>query len=59
VSLKQLSENPVIRVLAVIVMIAAGIRLVFELLEPVWPYLLAALIICAAYRLHRWYQGRW
>lgn len=58
-SLKQLSENPVIRVLAVILMIAAGIRLIFELLEPVWLYLVAALIVIAGFQLWRWYVGRW
>jgi hypothetical protein len=46
-------------VLAVIVAVAAGIRLTFELLEPVWPYLLAALIVFAAFRISRWYRGRW
>jgi len=58
-SLKQLSENPLIRMLAVVVMIAAGIRLVFWLLAPVWPYLLVALLVFAAVRLVGWYQGRW
>ena len=45
--------------LAVVVMIAAGIRLVFWLLAPVWPYLLAALIAFAAVRLYGWWRGRW
>jgi hypothetical protein len=58
-SLKQLSENPLIRMLAVVVMIAAGIRLVFVLLAPVWPYLLAVLIAFAVFRLVSWYRGRW
>jgi hypothetical protein len=58
-SLKQLSENPLIRMLAVVVMIAAGIRLVFILLAPVWPYLLAALVVFLAVRFVAWYQGRW
>ncbi len=55
----KLSENPLIRVLAVIIAIAAGIRLVFELLEPVWPYLLVALIVFAAVRAVRWWRERW
>ena len=58
-SLKQLSENPLIRVLAVVVMIAAGIRLIYWLLEPVWPYLLAAVIVFTVLRLVRWYRERW
>jgi hypothetical protein len=45
--------------LAVIVAVAAGIRLVFQLLEPVWPFLLAAVIVFAAVRLRNWYRGRW
>jgi predicted PurR-regulated permease PerM len=58
-SLKQLSENPLIRMLAVIVMFAAGIRLIFELLEPVWPYLLAGLIAFAVFRVVKWHRERW
>jgi hypothetical protein len=58
-SLKQLSENPLIRMLAVVVLIAAGIRLVFWLLAPVWPYLLAAPIVFTVVRLVSWYRGRW
>ena len=57
--LKQLSENPVVRMLAVLVAIAAGIRLIFWLLAPVWPYLMAALIAFAVIRLVSWYRGRW
>ena len=53
-SLKQLSENPLIRMLAVIVMVAAGIRLVFWLLAPVWPYLLVALALVAVFVLAAW-----
>ncbi len=37
--------------LAVVVMVAAGIRLVFWLLAPVWPYLLAASIVFTVVRL--------
>ena len=48
-----------LRVLAVIVAIAAGIRLVFWLLQPVWPYLLAALLAFTVVRLVWWYRGRW
>ena len=53
-----MSENPLLRVLAVIVLIAAGIRLIFELLEPVWPYLLAVLIVLAVVRAWWWWRGR-
>jgi hypothetical protein len=45
--------------LTVIVLVAVGIRLVFWLLAPVAPYLLAALIVFTAARLVRWYRGRW
>jgi hypothetical protein len=48
-----------IRVLAVMIMIAAGIRLIFELLEPVWPFLLVALIALAGFQVWRWYARRW
>ncbi len=53
----KLSENPVIRMLAVIVMVAVGIRFVFWLLAPVWPYLLSASIVFAVVRLYG--GGRW
>jgi len=55
----KLSENPVMRVLAVIVSVAAGIRLAIALLEPVWPFLLAALLVFGVIRLAGWYRGRW
>lgn len=42
-----------------VVMVAAGIRLVYWLLEPVAPYLLAALIVFTVVRLVGWYRGRW
>ncbi len=45
--------------LAVIVLVAAGIRLVYELLAPVVLYLLAALIVFAVVRFVSWYRGRW
>jgi hypothetical protein len=45
--------------LAVIVLVAAGIRLAIALLEPVWPYLLAALLVFTVLRLAAWYRGRW
>ena len=45
--------------LAVIVMVAAGIRLVFELLEPVVPYLAVGLVGFTGLRLVSWYRGRW
>jgi len=45
--------------LAVIVLVAAGIRLVFWLLAPVWPYILTALIVFAAVRVVAWYRQRW
>lgn len=44
---------------AVIVLVAAGIRLIYWLLVPVAPYLVAALIVFAVVRLVGWYRGRW
>jgi hypothetical protein len=55
----NLSENPFIRMLAVIVAIAAGIRLIYWLLTPVAPYLLVALIAFTVVRLVTWYRSRW
>jgi hypothetical protein len=55
----KLSDNPVIRVLTVIVAIAVGIRITFELLEPVWPYLLAVPIALAVIKASSWWRGRW
>jgi hypothetical protein len=45
--------------LAVIVAIAAGIRLIFWLLAPVMPYLIAGLIGFAIFKLVDWYRNRW
>lgn len=42
-----------------VVLVAAGIRVVFELLKPLWPYLLAALVVFTALRVVSWYRGRW
>lgn len=55
----KLSESPMMRVLAVIVAIAVGIRIVFWLLEPVWPYLLAVFVIWAVWRIRVWWRDRW
>lgn len=55
----KLCEEPVIRMLTVIVAVAVGIRLIVWLLEPVLPYLLVALIVFTLIRLGRWYRGRW
>jgi len=49
----------VIRVLAVIIAIAVGIRIIFWLVCPVWPYLLGAVIAFTLFRLVRWHHGRW
>jgi hypothetical protein len=48
-----------VRMLAAVVLIAVGIRLTFELLEPVWPYLLVVTIMFAAIRVVTWWRGRW
>ena len=52
-------SNPWLRFFAGIVAVAVAIRLTFELLAPVAPYLLAALIVFAVVRLVSWYRGRW
>jgi hypothetical protein len=39
--------------------IAAGIRLIFELLFPVMPYLLGGIIVFGIYRVVRWYRELW
>ena len=54
-----MSGNLVVRMLAVIVLVAAGIRLIYELLEPVAVWLLVALIVFAIVRVVGWYRGRW
>jgi len=46
-------------VLAVVILVAAGIRLVFELLEPVWPLLAAVLVVFALFQAVRWCRDRW
>lgn len=48
-----------VRVLAVIILVASGMRLIFWLLCPVWPYLLGAIVAIALFRLVRWYRERW
>jgi len=45
--------------LVVMAAIAVGIRLIFELLAPVWPYLFAGLMLFAILRIISWYRGRW
>lgn len=52
-------HHPWLRFLAGIVAVAVAIRLVYELLLPVWPALLAVLIGVAAVRVVGWYRGRW
>lgn len=42
-----------------VVVVAAGIRIVYELLRPVWPYLLAAVVVFTVLRLVGWYRDRW
>lgn len=55
----KLSDNPVIRMLAVVVAVVVGIRLIFELIRPVMPYLVAALVLFTVFQLVRWYRQRW
>jgi hypothetical protein len=48
-----------LRVLTVIVLVAVGIRVVFRLLAPVWPYLLAVFVIWAVWQVRVWWLDRW
>lgn len=57
--LLKLSDSPTLRVLTVVVLVAVGIRFVFWLLEPVWPYLLAVLVIWALWQVRLWWLDRW
>jgi hypothetical protein len=42
-----------------IVAIAVAIRVIFELLAPVMPYLVALVVLVGIVRLVSWYRGRW
>jgi len=58
--LRSLSENPLIRMLAVIVAVAAGIRLIYYLLAPVFPWLVAVVVAFGIYKLVKWLRyERW
>lgn len=53
----EYARNPIIRVLAVIVAVAAGIRLIFWLLAPVIPWLLAVLAVAVVCKVVGWYSS--
>lgn len=55
----ELSENPVVQVLAAIIAVVVGIRIIFWLLRPIWPYLLIAVVGFAVFRLVHWHRNRW
>lgn len=55
----NLNENAAVRMLAVIVMIAAGIRIVYWLLLPTLRFLIVIMIAFAVVRVVGWYRGRW
>jgi hypothetical protein len=42
-----------------ILLVAAGIRIIFWLLTPVIPYLVAGVIAFTILKLISWYRGRW
>jgi hypothetical protein len=48
-----------VQVLAAIIAIVAGIRIVFWLLAPVWPYLLVVFAVWGLWRLRVWWLDRW
>jgi hypothetical protein len=52
-------NDPVIRFLSWVVAIAVAIRITFELICPVMPYLAAFALIVVIVRLVSWYRGRW
>jgi hypothetical protein len=55
----RLVENPIIRMLAVLIAVVAGIRLIYELLAPVLPYLAVGVVLFAVWRVVHWYRRRW
>lgn len=52
-------NNPYIRILAGFVAIAVAIRVIFDLLAPVFPYLLAAIVVFGVVQIARWWRDRW
>lgn len=52
-------HNPLVRMLVAMVLVAAGIRLVYELLLPVLPVLVVGIAVIVIWRLVRWYRERW
>jgi hypothetical protein len=53
------TPSPWIRFLAGIVAVAVAIRVTFELLEPVFPLIVAAVVAAGLCQLVRWYRNRW
>ena len=49
----------IIRVLIVLVLVAVGIRAIFELLCPVLPYVLAVVVLLLAMQFVRWRREQW
>jgi hypothetical protein len=52
-------NDPLIRIVVWTVVIAVATRLVFELVMPVLPYLVALVVLYATARFFAWYRGRW
>lgn len=52
-------QNPIIRVLVGLVAAAVAIRVIFDLLAPVFPYLLAAIVLFDLVQIARWWRDRW
>lgn len=52
-------NNPYMRLLTWMVAIAVAIRVTFELIGPVLPYLICGIVLVAIARLVNWYRGRW
>ena len=49
-------HNPYIRILAGFIAIAVAIRVIFELLAPVFPYLIGAIVIFGVVQSVRWWR---
>lgn len=52
-------NNPLIRLLVMMVAIAAALRLTWLLIEPLLPILAIALVILGIVRATLWYRRRW
>jgi hypothetical protein len=52
-------SNPWLRFFAGLVAAAVAIRVIVELLEPVLPFLIGAMVLIGVLQIHRWWHNRW